>query len=31
MDTIVNHIKKKKIYDDLYDIPWNLFLNKKLN
>ena len=31
MDSILNLIKKKKDYDDLYSIPWNLFLDKKIN
>ena len=31
MDSILNLIKKKKDYDDLYDVPWNLFLDKKIN
>ena len=31
MDGILNHIKKNKEYDDLYDIPWKLFINKKIN
>ena len=31
MDNIVNLIKKKKYYDELYDIPWELFLNSQIH